>query len=82
VIIDAIKRVIAAKKEVTRENVRDAIHSTKLMTLQGEVSFDANGDIVSKIVSVYQYKRNPAKPVDDEAGNSVYLGVAPESPQT
>jgi branched-chain amino acid transport system substrate-binding protein len=82
VIIDAIKRVIAAKKEVTRENVRDAIQSTKLVTLQGEVSFDANGDIVSKIVSVYQYKRNPAKPVDDEAGNSVYLGVAPESPQT
>jgi len=73
VIIDAIKRVIAAKKEVNRDNVRDAIQSTKLMTLQGEVSFDNNGDIITQVVSVYQYKRNPAKPADDEAGNVIYV---------
>ena len=45
VILDAIKRVAASGKEVNRANVRDAIQESKVKTLQGEVSFDQNGDI-------------------------------------
>jgi branched-chain amino acid transport system substrate-binding protein len=82
VIIDAIKRVVAANKPVNRSNVRDAMQATKLTTLQGEVAFDQNGDIVNKVVSVYQYKRDPSKPADDVNANQVYIGVAPEVPQS
>jgi hypothetical protein len=31
------------------------MRSTKLKTLQGEISFAANGDMVSKVVSVFRY---------------------------
>ena len=49
VILDAIKRVAASGKEVTRDAVRDAIQTSHVKTLQGEVSFDANGDIENRI---------------------------------
>jgi len=81
VVIDAVKRVVEAKQPVTRDTVRDAIQSTKLMTLQGEVAFDKNGDIVNKVVSVYEYKRDQSKPEDDYDANQIYVGVAPEAPQ-
>ena len=46
VIIDAVKQLVAEKKEVTRDNVRDAIQGIKLTkTLLGPIAFDANGDI-------------------------------------
>src|SRR5215469_13357811 len=51
VIIDAIKRVAASGKDVTRDTIRDAIQQSHLKTLQGEVSFDANGDIENRIIS-------------------------------
>ena len=38
-------------------------------TLQGDIAFDANGDILSKVVSLYQV---------DKDGKFVYKGVAPE----
>ena len=79
VILDAIGRVAASNKQVNRDNLRDAIQSTKLKTLQGEVSFDQNGDITNRIVSVYQIVRNTQYPDDDIIHQYKYLGVAPQS---
>jgi branched-chain amino acid transport system substrate-binding protein len=79
VIIDAIKRVAAAGKEVNRDNVRDAIQSAKVNTLQGEVSFDENGDITNRIVSVFQIKKDDKFPLNDTIHQYKYVGVAPAS---
>jgi branched-chain amino acid transport system substrate-binding protein len=40
VVLDAIKRVAESGKAVNRSNVRDAMQTTSLKTLQGVVSFD------------------------------------------
>ena len=70
VIADAIDRTVKANKPVNRSNVRDAIQAASLKgTLQGDIAFDANGDILSKVVSLYQV---------DKDGKFVYKGVAPE----
>jgi branched-chain amino acid transport system substrate-binding protein len=79
VIIDSIKRVVTSGKPVTRENVRDAIQATKLKTLQGEISFDENGDILSKVVSVFKITKDPAHPEDDVEFQYKYIGIAPAS---
>jgi branched-chain amino acid transport system substrate-binding protein len=79
VIVDSIKRVVATGKPVTREAVRDAIQATKLKTLQGEISFDENGDILSKIVSVFKITKDPAHPEEDVEFQYKYIGVAPAS---
>jgi len=79
VILDAVKRVAASGKTVDRNNVRDAIQDTKLKTLQGDVSFDANGDITNRIVSVYQIVKDDKFPSDDMIHQFKYLGVAPQS---
>jgi branched-chain amino acid transport system substrate-binding protein len=78
IILDAIKRVAASGKEVNRSNVRDAMQATKLKTLQGDVSFDPNGDMVSKVVSVFQYRHDPKYPDDDMIHQQKYEGTAPE----
>jgi branched-chain amino acid transport system substrate-binding protein len=77
VAIDAIARVAASGKPVERGAVRDAIQATKLKTLQGEVSFDANGDINQRVVAVFQVQHNTAFPVDDLVHQYKYVGVAP-----
>src|SRR5262245_51572872 len=70
VIADSIDRTVKANKPVNRTNVRDAIQATKLTgTLQGDIAFDQNGDILSKVVSLYQV---------DKEGKFVYKGIAPE----
>jgi branched-chain amino acid transport system substrate-binding protein len=70
VIADAIDRTVKANKPVNRTNIRDAIQSASLKgTLQGDIAFDPNGDILSKVVSLYQV---------DKDGKFVYKGVAPE----
>jgi len=78
IILDAIKRVAESGKEVNRTNVRDAMQATKLKTLQGEVSFDPNGDMVSKVVSVFQYRQDSKYPDDDVIHQHKYEGTAPE----
>ena len=78
VILDAIKRVAESGKEVNRTNVRNAMQITKLKTLQGEVSFDENGDMLSKVVSVFQYRHDPKYPDDDIIHQQKYQGPAPE----
>ncbi len=79
VILDAVKRVAASGKEPTREAVRDAIQSGHVKTLQGEISFDDNGDIANRIVSVFRIDKNDKYPLDDPLHQYKYLGVAPQS---
>jgi branched-chain amino acid transport system substrate-binding protein len=78
VVLDAIKRVAESGKEINRSNVRDAMQTAKLKTLQGEVSFDQNGDMISKVVSVFQYRQDPKHPDDDVIHQLKYEGTAPE----
>ena len=79
VILDAVKRVAESGKEVNRGNVRDAIQTSKTKTLQGVVSFDDNGDITNREVSVFQIKRDDKHPLDSVLHQYKYLGVAPQS---
>ncbi len=78
VVIDAIERVAKSGNPVDRANVRDAIAATKLNTLQGEVSFDENGDLRQRVIAVFQVKHDTAHPVDDLIHQYKYVGVAPE----
>jgi branched-chain amino acid transport system substrate-binding protein len=79
VIVDAVKTVAATGKPVTREAVRDAIQAGKFKTLQGEISYDANGDVNSKVVSVFQVRKDDKMPLDDTSAQFKYIGVAPTS---
>jgi branched-chain amino acid transport system substrate-binding protein len=79
VIIAAAKKLEAAGKPITRDAIRDAIQSDSVKTLQGEVAFDANGDLKSKVVSVFQIVKNPSEPLDDVDAQFKYIGVAPQS---
>ncbi len=79
VILDAIKRVATSGKPINRDNVRDAIQATNLKTLQGTVSFDENGDIKDRTVSVFQYKHDAKYKDDDLEHQQIYIGVAPQS---
>jgi len=79
VILDAIKRVAESGKQVGRANVRDAIAATNLETLQGDISFDTNGDMSSKIVSIFQVKYEQQYPIGDVVHQFAYVGVAPEA---
>jgi branched-chain amino acid transport system substrate-binding protein len=78
VVLDAIKRVADSGKEVNRSSVRDAMQATTLKTLQGTINFDDNGDLVSKVVSVFQYAHDPKYPDDDIIHQQKYEGVAPQ----
>jgi branched-chain amino acid transport system substrate-binding protein len=79
VILDAVKRVAASGKEVTRDAVRDAIQSTHLKTLQGEISFDDNGDVTNRVISVFRIEKDDKYPLDDVLHQYKYIGVAPQS---
>ena len=50
---------------VTRGVVRDAIQAGKVDTLQGPIAYDANGDLASRVVSVFQVQQDTAHPVND-----------------
>ncbi len=79
VIIDAVKRLVADKKPVNHATVRDAIQTAKVPTIQGTVQFDANGDILDRTVSVFQIKKDTARPLDDISAQYKYVGVAPQA---
>jgi branched-chain amino acid transport system substrate-binding protein len=79
VVIDSIKRVAATGKPVTREAVRDAIQTAKVQTIQGVITFDANGDLNDRTVSVFQIKQDKAARPDDVSRQYHYIGVAPQS---
>ena len=79
VILDAIKRVAATGKTPDRHNVRDAIQASNLKTLQGTISFDKNGDINSRVVSVFKIVHDPKYKDDDIIHQYKYVGVAPQN---
>ena len=79
VIMAAIKSVATSGKPMTRDNVRDAIQATKIDSLIGPVSFDANGDLITKVVSIFQIKKNTAFALDNITHQFNYVGVAPEA---
>jgi branched-chain amino acid transport system substrate-binding protein len=68
VIADAVQRAAAGGKTPTRSMLRDAIQATKLDSIQGPIAFDANGDILTRTVSIYQWRDGQIK----------YVSVAPE----
>ena len=80
VIADAIKRVADSGKPVNHDTVRDALQDSKVDTMQGSVSFDENGDITSKVISVWKITHDASHPEDDVQHQYKYIGVAPESP--
>jgi branched-chain amino acid transport system substrate-binding protein len=55
------------------------MQTSNLTTLQGVVSFDENGDIKDRTVSVFQYKKDDKFPEDDIIHQQHYLGAAPQS---
>jgi branched-chain amino acid transport system substrate-binding protein len=79
VIIDAVKRVAASGKTVTRAAVRNAIQTAKVPTIQGTVSFDKYGDLADRTVSVFQIQQDKSAPVNDVIAQYKYIGVAPQS---
>jgi branched-chain amino acid transport system substrate-binding protein len=79
VALAAIKSVAESGKPVTRGAVRDAIQSNHVNTLQGEIAYDANGDMTSRVVSVFQVKYDPKYPPNDVIHQFKYMGVAPAS---
>lgn len=79
VIIDAVKRVAASGKPVTRSAVRDAIQSAKVPSIQGTLSFDPNGDVLDRTVSVFQIQQDTKSRQDDVAAQYKYVGTAPQS---
>ncbi len=78
-LIAAIGKVQAAHKPINRDTVRTALATVSIPTLQGQVSFDPNGDLHTKVISVFQAKHNPAYPLDDLAHQYTYIGVAPQA---
>lgn len=79
VVIDAVKTVAATGKKVTRDAVRDAIQAGKVKTLQGTISYDANGDVEDRVISIFQVHHDAAFPQDDMIHQFKYVGVAPQS---
>jgi branched-chain amino acid transport system substrate-binding protein len=68
VMADTIERLMKDGQPLTRENVRDYTEKTNLKTMQGTITFDENGDLKEKVVSVFQVKD----------GKYSYIGVAPQ----
>jgi len=79
VILDAVKRVAASGKEVTRETVRDAMQTGHVKTIQGEIAFDDNGDLQNRVISVFRIAKDDKYPLDEVLHQYKYLGVAPQS---
>ncbi len=79
VVLNAIERVAASDRQMTRDAVRAAMLTTKMPSLQGEIAFDPNGDLASTVVSIYQVKYDPAYPIGDVLHQFRYVGAAPEA---
>jgi branched-chain amino acid transport system substrate-binding protein len=69
VLSDTVTRLINDGMPITRDNVRDYAQQTNLPTLQGTISFDDNGDLKEKIISVFQVKDAKYQ----------YVGAAPQT---
>jgi branched-chain amino acid transport system substrate-binding protein len=54
------------------------MEATRLATLHGTISFDKNGDLTSRVISVFQIRRDTALPPEDMAHQFKYIGLAPQ----
>jgi branched-chain amino acid transport system substrate-binding protein len=79
VLIDAAKRIAAKGDTVTRETIQAALMTAKVPTIQGIVSFDANGDLADRTVSVFHIEKDDSKPLDDVSAQYKYIAVAPQA---
>lgn len=79
VILAALKTVTAGGKTPTRAAMRDAIQDVHVDTLQGPVSFDANGDLTDKTISVFQIREDKSQPLDSMSAQYHYIGAAPSA---
>jgi branched-chain amino acid transport system substrate-binding protein len=79
IILDSIRRVAEAGQPVNHDTVRDAIQAANVKTLQGVVSFDENGDISNKVISVFQCQHRAQYADDDVLHQYRYVGVAPRT---
>jgi branched-chain amino acid transport system substrate-binding protein len=77
VVLAAIAAVATSGQPVNRASVRDAMQAGHVQTLQGEISFDGNGDMQSRVVSVFQVRHDPNYPSDDIIHQFKFVGVAP-----
>jgi branched-chain amino acid transport system substrate-binding protein len=59
--------------------VRDAMQTAHVKTLQGEITFDENGDLRNREISVFRIVKDDKYPLDDVLHQYKYLGVAPQS---
>jgi branched-chain amino acid transport system substrate-binding protein len=78
VILDAVRRVAVLGEPIDRHAVRNAIQATNLDTPQGNIQFDANGDILDHTISIFQVKRDPAYPLGDAVHQFKYIASAPQ----
>ena len=76
VVLAAIGAVAKSGKTMDRSTVRDAIQAGTVDTLQGTLSFDANGDLASHVVSVFQVQQDTAYPANDVVHQFKYIGAA------
>jgi branched-chain amino acid transport system substrate-binding protein len=79
VIADAVKRLLADRKDISRDNMRDYIQTAKVKTLQGTIWFDTNGDLQDRTISVFEIKKDANYAADDMVHQYRYIGVAPQS---
>lgn len=77
VVLAAIEAVAKSGAPMNRSSVRDAIQAGKVDTLQGELSYDANGDLASHVVSVFQVQQDTTHPSNDVVHQFKYIGIAP-----
>jgi branched-chain amino acid transport system substrate-binding protein len=77
VILQAIATVAKTGAPVTRTAVRDAIQAGRVKTMQGEIAFDANGDMDTRPVSVFQVQYDPNYPPGDIVHQFKYIAPAP-----
>jgi len=68
VVADTIERIVKDGKPIDRSTVRDYALKTSLPTMQGTITFDENGDIKDKVISVFQVQK----------GDYKYIGPAPQ----
>ena len=58
--------------------MQDVIQATNPYTPQGNIQFDANGDILDHTISIFQVKRDPAYPLGDAVHQFKYIASAPQ----
>jgi len=79
VIVDAARDLAKSGKPINHETMRNEIQREHVKTLQGEIAFDNNGDMLDKVVSVFQIRHDPKYPAGDILHQFHYIGVAPET---